>query len=85
MDELAELRALLDHYRGRCDVCGRENVLLDQEIDGVYEDKYLVRYCWVDPDECARVAEQRRWPDRQKHREAALRGWATRRQRAAGS
>jgi hypothetical protein len=52
---IAELEALLDHYRGECDRCGRTGVLLDYipEYDG------MESICLQDTDECERLRGER--------------------------
>jgi hypothetical protein len=83
-DEITRLAALLDHYRGTCDDCGRENVLLEADADGYYyEGEPRTFTCWQDPEECRRIVEERQEAERAKHSEAAKRGWEERRARMA--
>lgn len=56
MTTKAEYEALLDNYRGRCDGCGREPVLL--EFIGTYDG--LETRCLLDRAECDRLAGERR-------------------------
>jgi hypothetical protein len=80
-EEVARLHTLLDHYRGTCDICGREGVLLDfaLEFDSYAYENYLDRRCWVDPQECQRVAYERWHVGHAERSAAAQRGWETRR------
>ena len=53
--ELAELRqkaGQLEHYRGTCDDCEREGVLVDHGMG--------VTFCAFDREECKRLTQERR-------------------------
>lgn len=52
--EAAEYEKLLDNYRGRCQECGREPVLLDFQSD--YDGMRQV--CLLDREECERLASE---------------------------
>lgn len=51
---VAELEALLNHYRGMCQECGREGVLLDfiSGYDG------MEQVCLLDQEGCQRLHEE---------------------------
>lgn len=51
-----EYEALLDNYRGRCQECGRVNVLL--EFNGCYDG--METRCLLDREECDRLTHERR-------------------------
>lgn len=53
-ERIAELEALLDHYRGQCQECGRDGVLLDfvSGYDGTEQ------VCLLDREECQRLHEE---------------------------
>lgn len=77
-----ELEALLENYRGTCDECGRENVLLEAHADSYNYEPELYHACWTDPEECARIVRGRAEAAASKRQEAARRGWETRRNTA---
>lgn len=53
-ERIAQLEALLDHYRGTCQRCGRDGVLLDfiAEYDG------MESICLEDQETCARLHDE---------------------------
>lgn len=68
MDEftrrVAELEALLDNYRGTCQDCGRDGVLL--EFSGTYDGMETV--CLLDREECERLKTERLRREGEEHR-----------------
>lgn len=53
-ERITQLEALLDHYRGQCQECGREGVLLEfiSGYDG------MAQVCLLDQEECQRLHEE---------------------------
>lgn len=54
--EIDRLSALLEHYRGTCDECGREGVL----VDGFGLNTSYTTVCAFDREECARLRDAAR-------------------------
>ena len=67
---IAELEALLDHYRGQCQECGRDGVLLDfiSGYDG------MEQVCLLDQEGCQRLHEEQAARANEEFRERVAAG-----------